>query len=506
MGRYLALMLATTSLCWAQGSIQHMVIIVKENRSFDSYFGHLPNVQDYPVTQGLAKIKGVDTVVALAHANPDVGDPDCTHTNAMAIVDIDGGRMDGFYSGCANYGAYIYYDADDFPTYYSWAERYGIADHFFSSMLGPSYPNHWYIFGSSSNGASEDPNGIGGNLSWTCDSQHTGSAPPYIYQSGVKNGIVKSIDSLTGLRYFGGMCTGGTNPGAACTCSSGPSCSSAACTGGGSCSTASCVGGTAGCLCPTLTTMAQQLEKATQAKNGSPAPVTWAVYAPTYNQGGYIWNFASYSQQVRYGNEWFANTTCKPANASCCDPPGWGSSFYGKVVDWHCFDYDVQNNLLPAVSWLIPDTGDSEHPAQLGATGEAWTAARLANIFKNAGVYANTAVFLTWDDFGGFYDHVMPPTTDVMGMGIRVPTLCIGPYCTNDVVRTTFEFGSLNKCIETSLMGWLNPPRNSLQPLTTRDQTANDICAAPTGCTAGVCTGGGMINLAQQPISPPGTD
>jgi phospholipase C len=503
MGKRLALVLLMTSLCWAEGAIQHVVIIVKENRSFDSYFGHLPNVQDYPVTQGLAKVKGVQSTVTLTHANPAVADQNCTHSNFMAVGSVDDGKMDGFYATCSNYGAYIYYDASDFPTYYAWAQRYGVADHFFSSMLGPSYPNHWYIFGSSSNGAAEDPNGIGGNVGWSCDAKHTGSAPPYVYQSAVQTGVVRSINTTTGLQYYGGMCTGGTNPGTACTCASGASCSSSACTGGGTCSTTSCIGGTAGCLCPTLTTMAQQLEKATLVSNGAVAPVSWAVYAPTFNQSGYIWNFASYSQQVRYGNEWFADSQCNPASASCCDPPGWGSSFYGKVVDWHCFDYDVQKNLLPAVSWLIPDGADSEHPPWPAGPGQTWTAARMANIFNNASLYATTAVFLTWDDFGGFYDHVPPPRLDFMGMGIRVPALCLGPYCTNDVVRTNFEFASLNKCIETSLMSWLTPPRNSLRPLTSRDLNANNICAAPTSCAAGVCTGGGMINLTQSPISPP---
>jgi hypothetical protein len=505
MRKYLAFVVTMASLCWGQGSIQHVVIIIKENRSFDTYFGHLPNVQDYPITEGLAKVNGKDKTVALVHANPSLGDPDCGHTHALAVTDVDDGAMDGFASNCKNNGSYIYYDSGDIPTYYSWAKQYGIADHFFASMLGPSYPNHWYIFASSSNEAAENPYGIGGTLGWSCDAQHTGSAPPYTYST-KKIGIVTSVSLAAGLTYYGGMCSGGTNPGAACTCASGPSCSSSACTGGGSCSTASCVGGTAGCLCPTLTTLSEELEKATLFHGGAAAPVSWAVYAPTYNKPGYQWNFASYSQQVRYGSEWFASSPCNPAQASCCDPPGWGSSFYGKVVDWNCFDYDVQNSLLPAVSWLVPDQTDSEHPTSLVSTGQTWSEARMTNIFNNSALYNTTAVFLTWDDFGGFYDHVAPASIDNLGLGIRVPTLCIGPYCTNNVVRTNFEFASFNKCIETSLMGWLTPRRNALQPLTSRDQNAKDICAVPSECAAGVCADGGMINLDQSPIKPPKKD
>src|SRR6202043_4086543 len=94
--------------------------------------------------------------------------------------------------------------------------------------------------------------------------------------------------------------------------------------------------------------------------------------------------------------------------------------------------------------------------------------------------WANTAVFLTWDDFGGFYDHVPPPPVDMFGLGIRVPMLIISPFAVpGNISHTQYEFSSVLKFIET---------RYGLAPLSARDGDASDMTDA--------------FNFTQTPLPP----
>ena len=82
---------------------------------------------------------------------------------------------------------------------------------------------------------------------------------------------------------------------------------------------------------------------------------------------------------------------------------------------------------LPAVSWVIPNQADSEHPSASIANGQAYVTTLINDIMSGPD-WKSTAIFLTWDDWGGFYDHVVPPRIDSLGYGIRVPGLVISPY------------------------------------------------------------------------------
>jgi phospholipase C len=87
----------------------------------------------------------------------------------------------------------------------------------------------------------------------------------------------------------------------------------------------------------------------------------------------------------------------------------------------------LRENHLPAVSWILPDDHDSEHPPALVRWGQSYVT-RLVNAVMESRVWDSTAIFLTWDDWGGFYDHVPPPRVDGLGYGLRVPALVISPY------------------------------------------------------------------------------
>ena len=140
---------------------------------------------------------------------------------------------------------------------------------------------------------------------------------------------------------------------------------------------------------------------------------------------------------------------------------------YTKVVDDSQFLTDLRKGELPAVSWLIPDVEYSEHPAAGSmCEGENWTVGILNAIMRSP-EWEHTAVVITWDDFGGFYDHVPPPHVDLYGFGPRVPMLLISPWAREGYIASqTLEFSSVLKMIETI---W------DLPSLTERDARASDM-------------------------------
>ncbi len=140
---------------------------------------------------------------------------------------------------------------------------------------------------------------------------------------------------------------------------------------------------------------------------------------------------------------------------------------YRNVVDDDRFLEDLAAGELPAVSWLVPDVDESDHPASGSiCEGENWTV-EIMNAIQRSPEWRRTAVVVTWDDFGGFYDHVAPPHVDIYGFGPRVPGLVISPWAKESFVSSDeFEFSSVIKMIETI---W------GLGTLTERDARASDM-------------------------------
>ncbi len=138
-----------------------------------------------------------------------------------------------------------------------------------------------------------------------------------------------------------------------------------------------------------------------------------------------------------------------------------------KVVTDDDFLVDLANGDLPAVSWLIPDVAVSEHPAAGSmCEGENWTV-EIVNAIMQSPEWRHTAIVITWDDFGGFYDHVPPPHLDLYGLGPRVPMLLISPWAKQGFISSELlEFSSVLKMIETI---W------DLPSLTERDANASDM-------------------------------
>jgi hypothetical protein len=173
------------------------------------------------------------------------------------------------------------------------------------------------------------------------------------------------------------------------------------------------------------------------------AGVSWKYYAPQAGQGDYAFSTLDAIRHIRFSSQWTTNV----------------------VADTQ-FVSDALTGNLPAVSWLVTGGLATEHPPSSVCAGENWTVQQL-NAVMQGPLWNSTAVFLTWDDFGGVYDHVAPPVLDYFGLGPRVPMLIISPYSrTGTVSHTLYEFSSVLKFIE---------QRFNLPPLTARDAHANDM-------------------------------
>src|SRR5205814_791251 len=122
-------------------------------------------------------------------------------------------------------------------------------------------------------------------------------------------------------------------------------------------------------------------------------------------------------------------------------------------------DAAARHGTLPAVSWIAPNQPESEHPPATPAAGQAYVTG-LVNAVMRSPDWGSTAIFLTWDDWGGFYDHVVPPNVDGNGYGIRVPGIVISPYARRGFVdHQTLSHDAYNKFIEDDFLGGrrLNP-------------------------------------------------
>ncbi len=131
----------------------------------------------------------------------------------------------------------------------------------------------------------------------------------------------------------------------------------------------------------------------------------------------------------------------------------------GSIRPLSVFYRQAAAGTLPAVSWIQPDTRDSEHAPALVSTGQAFVT-RVINAVMRSPDWSSSAIFLAWDDWGGFYDNVVPPRVDSMGYGLRVPALVISPYARHGYIDTQrLSFDAYLRFIEDDFLGGqrLNP-------------------------------------------------
>jgi phospholipase C len=161
--------------------------------------------------------------------------------------------------------------------------------------------------------------------------------------------------------------------------------------------------------------------------------------------------------------------TCKPVHQGPQTPGIWNPlpSFTDVTQDGQVGNVQSLTNFysaaaaghLPAVSWITPNSIVSEHPTALVSRGQAYVTG-LVNAIMRSPDWGSTAIFLSWDDWGGFYDHVVPPYVDGMGYGLRVPGIVISPYARRGFIdHQILSQDAYNKFIEDDFLGGqrLNP-------------------------------------------------
>ena len=160
------------------------------------------------------------------------------------------------------------------------------------------------------------------------------------------------------------------------------------------------------------------------------AGVSWRFYTPSARL---LWTAPNAISHLRFGPDW-KNVILQPK----------------QILK------DIAQNRLPAVTWVIPEWVESDHAGSNNGSGPLWVAS-VVNAIGNSSYWANTAILITWDDWGGWYDHVAPPKVlkDCKDWGcgfvygFRVPLIVVSPYAKQKYVsHVTHDFGSILKFIE----------------------------------------------------------
>jgi phospholipase C len=411
--------------------VKHFIYIIQENITFDHYFGTFPGADGLPKDVKLSYLPGGEKIYAPFHLSQTSIPHDLNHSWQAAHVAYNDGKMDGFiraewpaalsyyWTGPlptvdpediaplddnpdlvkedlaqANGGrgrkkanrlndneaeavaagklptkhrtapppgpppAWVintlsYYDWHEIPNYWEYARRYTLCDAFFSSLAGPSEPNHLYTVAAQSGGLVNNPG----------------------------RGIVGEDGVYT------------------------------------------------------FNTLAELLQNSKHS---------WKYYDEKKNPKAHsLWNPL-------------------PGFKSFAKSP----DLMSHLVSLSEFYADASADRLPEVCWIVPTFADSEHPPADSAQG-MWHVTQLVNAVMQSPAWKDSVIIVTWDDFGGFYDHVPPPQVDKYGYGPRVPALVISPWARPGFIsHVHYDFTSPLKLIEDHF---------GLGSLADRDRAANNM-------------------------------
>jgi phospholipase C len=328
--------------------IKRVLYLMLENRSFNNLFGKFG--------------RGVEgTTVGVEHGRekplvrcPEWLPSDIPHDRAAHLNSVNGGAMDGFGNDATGFNyAYSIFDEDQIPNYWTWAREYALSDHFFASVGGPSYPNHFFFVAGQAGGVIDNPENIETRVhqgkkykSWGCDAL---GDDVFVFVKDDRGNLTKHD------------------------------------------------------TCFSYRTVGEQL---------SDIGVDWAYYSAVPGQPGYFWNAYNGIANVFHTDLW--DRHMRPVD---------------RLVD------DIEAGRLPAVTWVTPRFELSDHPPESSGHAHNWTS-NIVNAVMRSPMWKHTAIFITWDEWGGFYDPVLPPALDDIGLGIRVPLLTISPYTERGVVDT----------------------------------------------------------------------
>jgi phospholipase C len=405
--------------------IKHIVIVMQENRSFDSYFGTYPGADGIP---GLAGNPGTVPCIPDPRAgdcqrpfhDPTLTNAGGPHLNEDAVADVDGGRMDGFIRSVQNSGSFDtdklacltnlqppgcadvmgYHTAQEIPDYWKYAKNFVLQDHMFEPVISWSLPSHLYMVSA-----------------WMANCSRP-TAPATCHQSSLNYPDADGIGQLNGEL------------------GAGPS------------------------ILDPFDLDDQQ--NSIQTPDYGWTDITYLLYKHAVS-----WRY--YIDQGTEPDCANGQISCLPQVQAVSTPEIWNPlrDFVTVHQDHQVLNVvsgtelfsDIHQGHLPAVSWVIPSGDDSEHPPATITAGQDHVARVIDAIMKGPD-WRSTAIFLTWDDWGGFYDHVKPPRVDGAGYGMRVPALVISPYAKRGYIdHHTYSFDAYLKFIEDDFLGGqrLNP-------------------------------------------------
>jgi phospholipase C len=401
--------------------IEHVVFLIKENRTFDHYFGRYPGAEGATqggtvrCQQGQCRPAGTVPLRVAPYTQPH----DITHGFRSGLFAINGGRMNGFnvIGAGSDLSGYVQHSRATLPNYWAYADRFVLADRFFTSMYGPTFPEHLYTVAAQANGVVDNK--------INTDSPGNYCDDPLEYTRKFRDDL--SGDDMSRIMHLEEQVAQDR---------------------GAYDEITSYWRRTRTCF--NIPVLPDRLEK---------AGISWKYYAND--------------------NQWMNGLQAIKHIRN--DPDIWGP----KVVPPGEFIPDVRAGGLPQVSWLVPPEGHAnEHPGDCSAgaefctnvcLGENWTVQHVNAIMKSE-AWASTVIVIVWDDFGGFYDHVPPPHYDTMGLGPRTPALVISPWTVRgdnpeggSIDSTVYEFSSVLKFIE---------DLHGLRPMTERDRQADPLTGA----------------------------
>ncbi|HEV8564441.1 MAG TPA: alkaline phosphatase family protein [Actinomycetota bacterium] len=187
--------------------------------------------------------------------------------------------------------------------------------------------------------------------------------------------------------------------------------------------------------CFTFRTVGEQLDE---------VDVSWAYYAAMPGQPGYFWNAYNGIHDVFHDSAYW-NAHMRPVDRLL---------------------RDIRSGVLPAVTWITPRFQLSDHPPYSSAWAHNWVTDIVTEVMRSD-QWEHTAIFVTWDEWGGFYDPVPPPAVDDIGLGFRVPLLTISPYASRGLVDD--EIGEFSTPLRFISDNW------GLVPLTPRIRKAHNM-------------------------------
>jgi phospholipase C len=370
--------------------IKHVVMIVQENRSFDSYFGTYPGADGIPMKNGVPTVCMPDPARGTCDRpfhDPSDRNSGGPHSVGAVITDVDGGKMNGFLRAvrgrkCTHPGAprcqgprgvpdaIGYHDSREIPNYWAYARNFVLQDHMFDSVASWTLPSRLYmVSGWSAVCKSSDP--------MSCTNEIDKVDRPPGYPAKTWNCSKAEPDyAWTDLTYL---------------------------------------------LYNLRVSWASYEFKGAKPRCGGPETV---LKTDNLSITPGIWDPLRFFATVK------------------------GDHQLGNVKRMSDFFADAKEGRLPAVSWIAPSPEVSEHPPFSVAAGQAYVT-KLVNAIMRSPDWKSTAIFITWDDWGGFYDHVKPPKVDENGYGPRVPGIVISPYARKGYIdHQTLSFDAYLKFIE----------------------------------------------------------